>query len=356
MTLTAPPPHTAADHPPAQQRRTASAGRAIATVAGSLLVASFLNADALARVARQQPDGWQRTAAVAVTSPIEAIADVLQLDRPRAALDALTGTEVETADEFGGGLHDPPVTLDRAPPPDPATSTTTTVPTTTTTLAPRRTPTPANPLRVLFAGDSLIGNLADGFGRLTAGDARVAPTKDVRVATGLARPDVLDWPTHLEGLLRERNPEVVVLMFGGNDDQPLRDGDRRFPLLGPGWAEEYRRRVALMMDVATRNDRTVIWIGVPVVERAGLQAATRVMNDVAYAEAARRPRVSYFDPDDVIAPGGAYAREIDTRGGRIEVRARDGVHVTQRGADLLAPRILGAFAEEWHLVDPAGGA
>jgi hypothetical protein len=209
---------------------------------------------------------------------------------------------------------------------------------------------------VLFAGDSLIGNVADGFARHVVGDRRVAPSQDVQVATGLARPDVLDWPTHLDRLLRERNPEVVFLMFGGNDDQPLRAGDKRFGLFTKEWAVEYQNRVSLMMDVAQQGDRTVVWIGMPTVEPGRLQQASRTMNAAARVEAERRPRVVYFDPDAVLAPDGKYSRVVHTPGGDVQARTTDGVHVSHPGADLLAPRLLATIAEVWHLGDPPGGA
>jgi hypothetical protein len=250
------------------------------------------------------------------------------------------------AEEFGGDVV-PPRPVAPFEPVRPAVTTTTVVPTTTTTLAARRVPTAAAPVRLLFAGDSLIGNIADGFARLTGADDRIAQTKDVRVATGLARPDVLDWPTHLDALLRERNPEVVYLMFGGNDDQPLRGVDRPPALFTREWEQEYRRRVGVMMDLAARGDRTVVWIGMPVVARDRLNRAKDVMNNVARAEAGARSRVTFVDLDTVLAPAGGFVPRL----GDVDVRARDGVHVTHSGADLLAPLLLRAIAAEWHLTE-----
>jgi hypothetical protein len=346
-----PPPadtaRAAGDH-----RRRSSAGRTIAVTLGALLIASVLNADALHRAADQQPFGWRRDVALAFTRPMRAAADVVGLDAPRDALDAIAGNEPDpTAEEFGGALVLPRRAVDRAPVP----TTTTVVPTTTTTLAARRVPTAANPVRVLFAGDSLIGNIADGYARLTGSDDRIALTKDVRVATGLARPDVLDWPTHLDALLREQNPEVVYLMFGGNDDQSLRGADPPPRVFSREWEAEYRRRVGVMMDIATRADRTVVWIGMPAVGRDRLNRARVVMNDVARAEAGRRARVVFIDLDTVLAPGGGYTPRVTAPdGGSIDARARDGVHVTHSGADLVAPMLLQAIAPEWHLRE--GGA
>jgi hypothetical protein len=346
-----PPTHTA--RAAGDQPARSSAGRTIAVTFGALLVASVLNADALHRAADQQPFGWRRDVALSFTRPIRAIADAVGLDAPRDALDAIAGNEPDpTAKEFGGALVLPRRTIERAPAP---TTTTTVVPVTTTTLAARRVPTAPDPVRVLFAGDSLIGNVADGYARLTGSDDRIALSKDVRVATGLARPDVLDWPTHLDALLRERNPEVVYLMFGGNDDQSLRGADPPPRIFTPEWEVEYRRRVGVMMDVASRADRTVVWIGMPAVGRDRLNRARAVMNDAARAEATTRARVTFVDLDTVLAPDGGYTPRVTAPGGgTVDARARDGVHVTHSGADLIAPMLLQAIASEWHLRE--GGA
>jgi hypothetical protein len=110
-----------------------------------------------------------------------------------------------------------------------------------------------------------------------------------------------------------------------------------------------------MMDIATRADRTVVWIGMPAVGRDRLNRARVVMNAVARAEAGRRARVVFIDLDTVLAPGGGYTPRVTAPdGGSIDARARDGVHVTHSGADLVAPMLLQAIAPEWHLRE--GGA
>jgi lysophospholipase L1-like esterase len=343
------PTPLAPEEEPPQGWDRASAARAIAVTLGALFVAALLNAVPLASVAEQQPDGWQRDVAVGVAKPLRTLATTLSLDAPRRALDHLVGNDIESSSEFGGGLDITPPTLDRAPPPRVTTSTL--VPTTTTTLAPRRVPTPDAPVRVLFSGDSLIGNIADGFSRATAKQPLVDIAKDVQVSTGLARPDVLDWPTHLQVLLKKRrNPEVVLLMFGGNDDQPLREGEKRFPLFTAEWEKEYHRRVGLMMDIASQKDRTVVWIAMPVVQRDRLRQASKIMNRVAKEEAKLRPRVHFYNPNLVLAPDGIFTDVVPGPNGPVDARTDDGVHVSQSGADLLAASLYLTFAKEWHLV------
>lgn len=354
MTLTTPSSvETEPAHEPVERPRS-PAGRAVGIVLGALLVASLLNADALANVADQQPLGWRRDVAVGLVKPIHAVADATGLTAPRRWLDELTGRDDQTvSDAFGGDVAPPTPVLDRAP--APITTIGSKEPATPSTTAPpeHRVPTAAKPLRVLFAGDSLIGTLADGYARYTDDSGTVRVTSEVHVGTGLARPDVLDWGSYLATLTKRHKPEVIYLMFGGNDDQPLRGGEGDPPaLLSSEWKREYRRRVAFVMDLAAGDDRSVVWIGLPVVTRDRLNRARLVMNTIAFQEARKRKLVQYVGTDAVLAPHGRFERRIPVFGGLIDVRSPDGVHVTPSGADLLAPRLFAKIADEWNLERP----
>ena len=84
-------------------------------------------------------------------------------------------------------------------------------------------------------------------------------------ATGLSRPDYYDWPAHLAQDTATGNPEVVVLLVGANDDQPLETpGGGVADFATPEWVTEYGRRAGALMDQVRREGRTVVWVGLPV--------------------------------------------------------------------------------------------
>jgi len=343
---------------------TAPAGRVVLTVLLSFALASLLCADSLVQVAERQPLGTGRDLALLVTRPIRSFSHALGLDAPRDWLADVTGhadlptsasgADIEVAgptttattvraqtafDDKGAGLI--------------STTTTTTVPV-PTTLPPRRVPSPEAPVRIAMYGDSLMGNIAEGFGRLVRGDARLTMFADFHVSTGLARPDVLDWPAYLQMKLPTDNPEVIYLQFGANDDQPMIRPDGSVAGLGTQeWRDEYARRVGLVMDVARQGDRTVVWLGLPAERKETLHIVKDVINAVAQEQAALRPRVVYVDTIPVLSPGGAYSEVITTPDGRlVDTRTADGVHLSEAGADLLAPTLLGAIAVDWNLAPP----
>jgi hypothetical protein len=204
-----------------------------------------------------------------------------------------------------------------------------------------------------MGGDSLMGTISEQVQAMVGGDDRYRFTTDVQVATGLTRPDVLDWAAELTAQMAADNPDVVVLSFGGNDDQPLHGADDAFyPLFTPEWQTEYARRVGIMLDIASNGGaRTVVWLGLPAERPENLDGAKEAMNAAAQAEAAKRPHVQYVPLGPLLAgPDGGYADDLGRPdGSTIRARAPDGVHLSEDGAALVAPTILDAFAKEWHL-------
>ncbi|MGH8775476.1 MAG: SGNH/GDSL hydrolase family protein [Jiangellaceae bacterium] len=341
------------------------AGRAIVTILLTVAAASLLCADSLVQVAERQPFGRWRDTALTITRSVRGVSHAFGLHLPRLWLGELTGNEdLPSSSPAGSDVAVPSATVpttDAAKVVDkpsdsalPTTLPTTLPPATTTTLPSRRVPSAEDPLRVLMAGDSLMGNIAAGLGRLTSGDARIAITADFHVSTGLARPDVLDWPAYLNQRVAELNPEVVYLTFGGNDDQDMIRADGvRVQLGSPEWRDEYARRVALATDVAAQGGRTVVWLGLPAERPERLNAAKDVMNAVAREQADLRPTVQFVDLMPIFSPDGAFSETVGTPDGQVvDTRAPDGVHLSHPGADLLAPALFAAVATEWHLVEP----
>jgi len=287
MTTVAP---SSPGHPPLDERRgTMPAGRAIATLVLALLVASLLGADSLERVAERQPYGATRDVALLVTKPLRSVSHALLLDRPRewiadvanrdeqpvasVLLPTASAGPTTTAPTSSAG---PPST---APPP---------------TLPQHRTPTAAHPLRVLFAGDSLVGNISQGVAKFIGDDPRIDLHTDVQVGTGLSRPDILDWGAELTQQLKRVGPDVVFLAFGGNDDQPLKDPQGTYhSLFTDGWATEYARRVAIgLVGLVNIFDPELVVVSGGLVELDDvLLAPLRAAFDGRIEGAAHRPAV-----------------------------------------------------------------
>lgn len=348
-------------------RAAMTAGRACATVVLALALAAVLAAPSLERVAERQPYGIGRDVALLFARPLATLSHALLLDRPREWLASLTNHE------------DPPTAgllLAKKPPVQPATTAApssaasqsgppssgatpipgSTMPVSTVTfpVAPvHRAPTQQDPLRIWMGGDSLMGTVSEAFGRLVAGDSRVRLNTDVQVGTGLARPDVLDWANELTAQLDATKPDIVFLSFGGNDDQPMMTPDgSTVRLYTPEWDAEYSRRIGLVMDIASaRGTRTVVWLGLPSERPEQLNNVKDAMNSDARTQAKMRFDVHFVDLGSIFdGPGATYSDDIQRPDGTtVRARARDGVHLTAAGADVLAPHLYDVVAGPWHL-------
>jgi hypothetical protein len=177
---------------------------------------------------------------------------------------------------------------------------------------------------------------------------------DSHVGTGLARPEVFNWPAYLAEVVARDKPDAVVLTIGSNDDQDL-TGDGGGQNFGsPEWIAEYRRRVGGLMDSITANtDATLFWVGIPPMRNTErFDTRYQIINDIVRSEAALRPgKVVFVDASVVLSPpGGGYADYLQNADGSItQVRAADGIHFTREGGDRIADEVLQAMRETFDL-------
>jgi hypothetical protein len=330
-------------HPPVEieGRKTVSAGQAIAVVLLTMLLAAFLNADSLVATIEGQSFGTSRSVGLSLARPVRTISHWTGLNLPRKVIDDVANPRPSPAPVA--------VTLPRQT----ATTATSGVPasTTTTTTAPRRVPTAEQPLKVWLAGDSLMGTIAESFIDKTAGNPVFKAGQDFRIGTGLARPDVYDWPGAIRSEMATANPDVVILVFGANDDQDMEAGGHRLSLQSAAWQQEYAVRVNQILDATANGVRQVLWLGIPAVRRPRLNQTKDLINNIVKTAATEHPNVSYVDTGSVLdGAGSSFATYLTNASGKaVTVRESDGIHITLAGADLVTPGLLADVDQLWHL-------
>jgi hypothetical protein len=333
-------------------------------IVAGLLLAALLNADALLRRAEQKPFGGERDFWVAVWRPFADASSALRLDKPREWLDDARGVDGARSAQFpyaavpsatatatanatvGGTSRSPLDGSSVAAPPD-------------THEAPGvvqgpvepkpalRTPTTTWPLRVWVGGDSLSVRLGESLGRDAADTGVMSVHMDSHIGTGLARPDVFDWTHEIADTNADWSPDVAVVIFGGNDMQPLKtaDGQVASPQTD-AWRMEYARRVGATMDEMAADGRVVVWVGLPIPRDASMSAKLQEIDQIERAEAGKRPGVVFIDAWKLFSDGGGgYSAYLPDGSGAMQlVREPDGLHVTRAGGDRLADAVMGAIA------------
>lgn len=356
-------------------RRLWSAGHTLITGVVVVILATLLNANALLETAQRQPHGSAtRAVAVGLMTPVARVSDFLLLDTPRHLVDSLLGkasntepppdatpadieTTVTTQVSSSSTTTAPPFSsttiassLTTTAAPAGPTSTTTT----TTTLA---APTETDPMFLWLIGDSFL----ELFGHALQNDAFetgvVEAENGFRFITSLTRPDYFDWPAHARERMPELEPDAVLVMFGGNDGEPMIvDGVRLAPD-SPEWIEVYQTLIGEMMDLLIDEGASrVYWVGLPIMRSRSFTERVVLYNDLYRTEAEKRPEVTYISSFELFQnEDGEYSTYLVDENGNLQaVRTSDGAHLAWPGAYRLARHVLPIIAEDWGFTDRLG--
>jgi hypothetical protein len=363
-------PTPTSKRPVRRHSRRYPAGRAIAVVLLALFFGALLDADSLVASVSSERFGTARSVELALVRPFRTVSDALGLNLPHRWLADIAGTNQTNP----GPVQIPPPSPDAAGGAGaaPAPTSTATGPLDGGRLEPHRlqatsaprqparvagpapvqvlTPTAKDPVKVWLAGDSMMGDVADAFLGHEAGNPAVTASDDIQIGTGLARPDVYNWPAAVGTEMQKGQPNVVVVMFGGNDDQDMMAGGQYLVRGTPGWQAEYAHRVSLIMSEVAGPGRLLVWMEMPPVARTRLEETGQMINAILAAQARAHPDVVLVDPTPAVAPGGKYTTYLPGSSGQtVQVRASDGVHLTPAGSTRVLPLLMAAIRTRWRV-------
>jgi hypothetical protein len=324
-------------------RRPLAARRVVIVAVLAIALGALLNAKGLRKTAQIQSAGWQRDLAIALTQPLVDVSHAVYLDRPRQWLKEALGRGSDDAIVKSITLPKPSGAGPGAPgrPGRPQ---------------PKPVFSPAKPLRVWIAGDSLVVVPGQSLLDLLARNRVTKPVAEVdgRIATGLTRPDVFDWFEHVRSEMRALHPKAVVVSFGANDDHNYMTGLPAGASIGalgsPSWNREYARRVGGLMDEVIQRGGYVFWIGAPVARSPNQTHDFMIIDRIVEREAAKRRRAYFIDTASLLSPGGRYEDFLtNPQGELIQVRAPDGIHFAPAGGDRVASSVFQAFRQAFDL-------
>jgi uncharacterized protein len=200
---------------------------------------------------------------------------------------------------------------------------------------------------VLMIGDSMMRLPGPAMERELSRLPGVQAATFSGIGTGLARLDAFDWLAKIDELCAEHQPKVAVVALGANDRQPmlLSAGGGLVHPGTPEWDVEYARRVGQAMDrLAAGGCEQIIWLQLPPMRDAVVDAFARRINDLV-AEAARsHPAVVVHDFTALVADrrtGGYTERIMDPMtAAATRVRDPDGIHLTPDGSRMLATALV----------------
>jgi len=317
-----------ADSTRTDPRMCGTARQAILLIALTGLVLLLCAGDSVRSAGEELEDGPIKTMVLTVGHPAGWVADAL----PFAPIaDALTGWVSSDADlgSAEGGFNPPAGTGGE-----------------TGAGAARVTPEAFGGTRaplgsLLVTGDSMAMPLDAALARRTAG-ADVRTRRDAKVGTGISKTDLVDWGRLAAEQVADRPADAVVVFLGANEGFPMPVGGRDVACCSPEWAAEYATRTRAVIEAYRRGGaRRVYWLTLPAPRDAPRARIARVVNDaIRVAAAGFGAPVQVVEAAELFSPGFRYRDGLEVDGRERLVRDPDGIHLNERGAELLADRLV----------------
>jgi len=204
---------------------------------------------------------------------------------------------------------------------------------------------PTEPQTILILGDSLA---ATGFGVILAKrlDAHpmVTAYRKGKSASGLARPDFFDWMAEGRRQVDLREPDVVVVIMGGNDGQDLTTTNgkgRRVRWDSEEWPEAYGARMTEFLQAVSAPGRKVVWLGLPKMGMNSLERKLVKIREIQSAQLANMGAAGLYleTTPHLVDENDELLRLARVRGKNLTIREDDGIHFTMSGSQYLADRI-----------------
>ncbi|MFH0792154.1 MAG: DUF459 domain-containing protein [bacterium] len=204
------------------------------------------------------------------------------------------------------------------------------------------------PFNILIVGDSFI---AEGFGPLLEKELlNYENTTIVRhgvYSTGLSRPDYFNWQDELNKLIDSVKPNIVIVMFGANDAQDIKDvnGKTLVHYGDDNWNDIYGKNVATFLDILKDNKVFALWIGNPIARDEYYRTKIENLNSVFEKTVKRYDNAIFLSTWNTLADkNGNYTAYLPGKNDKVYLaRASDGIHATQFGALFIVDEVITAL-------------
>jgi len=201
-------------------------------------------------------------------------------------------------------------------------------------------------VEILSIGDALGGGLGAGLDRVTEPSGDYDVSIRFNEESGLARPEVYDWPATVPKILDGNAYDVVVVMLGANDRQMIRDGDsQRYDFGTPEWTAAYTKQVNLLLDQLALANARVIWVAPPPMRDPEYDAAMKSIAALQKEQVEKRGMTFLDLRPKLTNPDGSYTDSTtDGQANIIKLRGRDGISFFKAGNNLMGEQVLAAIA------------
>jgi S-formylglutathione hydrolase FrmB len=200
------------------------------------------------------------------------------------------------------------------------------------------------PKTVLVAGDSMI---LEGFGpalqRALKGYPGLKVAREGKYSSGLSRPDYFNWHQYMNQILDQHNPDVLVMTLGANDPQDIVDAERkRHFTASETWNEIYAQRAGELIAIPQERGIRTFWVSLPIMGPDKYNERIKNLNNVVQAVCEANSSCTWIDTWGVLVDDkNQYTTFMkDAQGKHVRIRAKDNIHLTDAGGDILVAYFL----------------
>ncbi|XZN95093.1 MAG: DUF459 domain-containing protein [Microcoleus sp.] len=198
--------------------------------------------------------------------------------------------------------------------------------------------------KFLFIGDSVMLDLGTQLQYSLKQKYNMADTKiDYKVSSGLNRIDYYDWYARTSQIIKDYQPDVVIVLFGGNDTQDIADSQGKYRvILTKEWQKAYQERVDKYAKLLNNSSvRKVYWVGQSNSNKSAYLEAFPIMNNIYKNAMKISPKITFISTWEIFAEGGKFTPVVaDKSGKRGYVKVNDGLHFTSHGSQIISDLIV----------------
>ena len=210
--------------------------------------------------------------------------------------------------------------------------------------------------KFLFIGDSAMFDLGTQLQYSLKEKYNIVDTKiDSKVSSGLNRIDYYDWYARTSEIIKDYRPDVVIVLFGGNDTQDITDSQGKYrAIMTPEWQKAYQERVDKYAKLLNSSSvRKVYWVGQSISNKSQYIQQFPVMNEIYKSASKTSPKIEFISTWDTFAEAGKFIPIVpDKSGKRGYVKVNDGLHFTSHGAQIISDLIVDEMAKDKILKVP----
>ncbi|VEJ44769.1 Protein of uncharacterised function (DUF459) [Bartonella vinsonii] len=194
-----------------------------------------------------------------------------------------------------------------------------------------------NAQRILILGDFVASAVADALKKFFTDKSNITIINSTIPDSGLVRTDHTSWKSNISEIIEKNKPDVIIMVIGANDNQPIITPQGIFNTNEPEWLNNYKQRITEIAEILHASGKPWIWMGQPAFKNENLTQKMKIFNEL-YKQEIEGVGGYFVDILDGFTDGqGQFSfSSYDANGKVVRLRTHDGINFTSEGKKKIA--------------------